>query len=552
MSRAIKRPFRTESAVSIEFEKPLDLRNDRAESLSFTQSDKAGLMDAVEERITAAGLDHAPPKQEQFTSDDIIRALKSNEDGDAWLYKAVFRNRMVFDHSEKVWFVWFGHYWKEDDVNRALESVEEIVEIYDAEYVRQSALAVAATKNQDNATAAEHTKNARDLLKRIADLQRLTRKKNVLELARSGESGLGVSGNNTWDRNPWLLGCSNGIIDLKTGYFLNGFPEDYIQRITNSAWSRIDEPCPVWESFIMQIFNNDIALVEYFQRLLGYALTGKTTEHIFLILHGRGRNGKTTVIEIIHFVLGDLAGSIPAETVLDQKQHSSGGTATPELMALRGRRIVWADETNENRRFNIGKVKWLCGGDTITGRHLFGKMASFKPTHTLFLITNHKPKADSSDYAFWQRVHLIPFELSFVDEPKEPFERVADKTLIDRLKAEATGILAWLVRGCLEWQRIGLCPPECVKSATADYQKDQDTIGQFIDECCQIGPGSNARAGQLYSGYTSWCKENGLYPVSSMRFAKHLTETMQIKKDRSGSGMIYREIAYKGEYETSY
>jgi len=501
-------------------------------------------MNAVKERVTAAGLDHAPPEPERFTSDVIIRAVNANEDGDAWLYKTLFRDRMVYDHAAKVWFVWSGHYWKEDEVNRALESIEEVINLYEKEHSKQSTLAVEETKKQNNIKAADHKKTASDIFKRIKDLQRLSRKKNVLELARSGEKGLGVSGNNTWDQNTMLLGCSNGIIDLETGSFLSGLPEDYIQKITNTEWIHIDEPCPVWETFIMQIFNENADLASYFKRLMGYALTGKNTEHKFPILHGRGRNGKGTVLETIRYVLGDLAGSIPAETLLDQKQHSSGGAATPDLMALRGRRIAWASETNEGRRFNIGKVKWLCGGDTITGRHLFGKMASFEPTHTLLLITNHKPKADSSDYAFWQRVHLIPFELSYVDEPKEWFERKADKTLLDKLKAEASGILAWLVRGCLEWQRIGLSPPECVKLATAEYQKDQDTIRLFIDECCQLNAESTARAGELYEGYVSWCKTNGMYPVNSTRFGKHLTETLQIEKRRGKKGNIYMGILY--------
>jgi len=132
-------------------------------------------------------------------------------------------------------------------------------------------------------------------------------------------------------------------------------------------------------------------------------------------------------------------------------------------MALKGKRIVWASETGEGRHLNIGKVKWLTGEDTITARAPFAKrQITFSPTHTLFLLTNHKPHITADDYAIWQRVHLVPFNLSFIDEPKTEYERKRDPDLSKKLKEEASGILAWLVRGCLSWRIEGLNPPRIV------------------------------------------------------------------------------------------
>jgi putative DNA primase/helicase len=181
-----------------------------------------------------------------------------------------------------------------------------------------------------------------------------------------------------------------------------------------------------------------------------------------------------------------LAGPVPAEIILEESRHNqkTGGAPTPELMALRGKRLVWASETNEGKRLNAGKAKWLTGGDTLVGRSLYGKrMVSFAPTHTIFLITNHRPKANPDDYALWGRLHIVPFDLSFVDnpDPANSQERQRDKELADKLKTEAPGILAWIVRGFDDWQKWGLDAPEKVKVATESYRQNEDTVGQFIE-----------------------------------------------------------------------
>jgi putative DNA primase/helicase len=180
-------------------------------------------------------------------------------------------------------------------------------------------------------------------------------------------------------------------------------------------------------------------------------------------------------------------------------------------MALREKRLVWASESEEGRKFNVGKLKWLTGGDTLTGRAPYGrKQITFKPTHKLFLLTNYKPQAPANDYALWARLHLIPFTLAFIDEPQKENERKADPNLLEKLKQEAPGILAWLVRGCMAWQQEGLKPPESVQAATRQYQQDEDIIGQFIIERCITGTGKQVKGGDLYEAYKTWCDERGL------------------------------------------
>ena len=323
----------------------------------------------------------------------------------------------------------------------------------------------------------------------VKELQRLRTKRNVLTLASVGRRSLGITGNE-WDQHPWFLACPNGIVDLQTGKLRPGRQEDFVKTACPTPWRDFEARAPAWESFLADIFQADHELIDYVQRLLGYSITGLSTEHIFPILWGGGRNGKGTLLEALAHLLGPLAGPVKAEMLLEQGRTRSSAAPDSDIMGLRGRRLAWASETDEGRRLNAGRLKWFCGGDILCGCAPFGKReVQFKPTHTLFLLTNHKPKADPCDYALWARIHLIPFILSFVDEPRQENERKRDPYLAERLHAEASGILAWLVRGCLAWQREGLKPPDMVRAATEEYREGEDDIARFISECCVVGNG---------------------------------------------------------------
>ena len=202
------------------------------------------------------------------------------------------------------------------------------------------------------------------------------------------------------------------MIELNTGNFREGKPDEYIKTIAPIDWKGIDEPAPYWEKFIRDIFDNKKELIEYNQRLLGYCISGLTVEHIVVILWGKGRNGKGTLFEVLKVILGDLIKPIQAEMLLRQPIPKNSASPSSDIMSLIGKRLVWASESDEGRQLDIGKVKWLSGGDTLTGRHPHGKREiTFTPTHKLFLATNHKPHVPADEYAAWERISLIPFAL---------------------------------------------------------------------------------------------------------------------------------------------
>jgi putative DNA primase/helicase len=438
----------------------------------------------------------------------IIDALYSNEDGDAQLFTNSFCNRFCYDKSERIWYEFKGH-WCEDRIEEVLFAVSEVVQLYQAQLKYEEYLIEDAHRQGKTEAADQHEVTRKNLLRRIRLLQGAHRKKNVLKLAAAGHNSLAITGEE-WDQNPWVLCCKNGVIDLQNGNIRTANQKDYIKKFAPTEWQGISFSAPTWEKSLEQIFDGNKDLIAYVHRLFGYAITGLSTEHILPIFYGQGRNGKGTLLEILRYVLGPLAGPIQAEMLLDQTRLRSSSSPSPDIMALRGRRIGWASESDKGRRLKADKVKWLVGGDTLVGRQPFAKhQIEFRPTHTLFLITNSKPKADPDDYALFQRIHLIPFTLSFIDNPTEPNERQRDPYLLERLKTEAPGILAWLVRGCLEWQRQGLNPPPIVKEATEQYRSEEDDIGRFLTECCFESSEAKVQSSKLYTGYKSWCEQEG-------------------------------------------
>ncbi len=469
------------------------------------------------------GNDSAP------TSDFLLDCAKSREIGDARAYISLMKGRHCYDHASNRWYQWQEHYWVEDAISNIVAGVDQLIEVYEEEVKKWFWRRIKAKKQKDDDTAKEAEKNEAIYLKKIAKLQDKTYRLNVLYLSAAGENSLGISGEE-WDRNPYLIACSNGVLDLENGEFRPGRPEDYIKVPCPTEWPGEDAPAPRWESFLEEVFGGDSALIGYVQRLLGYGITGLVIHHILIILWGIGRNGKGTLLEILHFVLGPLVGPIQAELLLEQRNRSSAGPS-PDIMALQGKRIVWASETDEGRKLNAGKVKWLVGGDTLVGRVPYGKREiPFPPSHLLFLLTNFKPRVNAADFALWQRIHLVPFKFSFVDNPTEPHHRKADLNLLGKLQKEAPGILAWLYRGFREWQAQGLNPPPAVLQAVEQYREEEDVVGLFIADCCVISSGTKAGGQELYDAYKRWCDREGRKPLSGVKFGEQMKAKFQWEK----------------------
>jgi putative DNA primase/helicase len=457
----------------------------------------------------------------EIPSQLVIDRMYANELGDGLMFADLCQDRFVHNITSGEWLAWQGQHWAVDEAGDAKSAVERVAQRYLEEAVTLVTQIDAAIKAKDQ-DAIGRLKHLQGLFyKRVAKLRSARGRLNCLEFAHTNsEKALAVTGDKI-DQQPWLFPCANGVWDLRTGETHPGRQDEWCLKASPHKADGLFAPAPHWEAFIASIFEdpgideetgrpNGELVIEYVQRLLGYAMTGLSVEHVLPIFWGQGRNGKGTLVETINYVAGPLSGPIQAEMLLSQSRDKNAAAPSPEIMDLRGRRFAWASETDEGRHFSPSKIKWFSGGDTLTGRAPHDRyITTFRPTHTLFLLTNNKPHAPADDFAFWERVHLIPFKWSFVDRPPAaPNERRADKNLPDRLKDEAPGILAWLVRGCLAWQEQGLNPPACVKAATQDYRREEDVLADWMDECCFVDPSVASNASTLYDNFKQWWEDN--------------------------------------------
>jgi putative DNA primase/helicase len=344
----------------------------------------------------------------------------------------------------------------------------------------------------------------------------------MLVMAQS-EPGIPVAPDEL-DRDPWLLTVENGTIDLRTGVLR---PHDRADLITKLAPVAFDPAasCPRWLDFLDAVFAGDAALIDFVQRAIGSSLTGITRDRAVFVLFGGGRNGKTTLLEVLRAVLGpEFAVRVPTETLLARR--GDGGVPN-DVARLRGARFVTAAEAEEGRRLDESKVKELTGGDTLTARFMRSEWFEFLPRFKLWVCTNHKPVIRGTDRAIWDRIRLIPFGVRFWDPAQGetgPPELRADPFLREALMAEIPGILAWAVRGCVDWQRSGLGAPEAVRGATEGYRSEMDTVGRFIADICLVNGGCRATAKDLYGSYVAWCEENGEKPMTQKAMGLRLAE----------------------------
>ncbi len=315
--------------------------------------------------------------------------------------------------------------------------------------------------------------------------------------------------------------------------------------------------CPLWRKTLGRIFekrNDNIdaeclaneVLIGFIQRLFGMALTGDVSEQILPIFHGPGGNGKTTLLGVLLGMLGDDYGMAAPPGLLVIRH----GEAHPtERAALHGKRLVVDMESAEDARLNEALVKQLTGGDRITARRMREDHWSFDPTHTLIMGTNHRPAIRETKNAIWRRVKLVPFDVEIPKDEQDP-------KLPLKLRKEYPGILAWCVRGCLDWQRNGLQVPPEVEAATDEYRKDQDSIGQFIlDECKTVSKDDELwdkvkwKATPLYVAYTKWTENSGEKPVPQKAFGIALMERGFERKENHG--YWYHGIALRPQAESA-
>lgn len=509
------------------------------------------------------------PDTPEITPRKIKQCLQANELGDGTLFAALHRGKFLYCKNTQQWLSWQGHHWDLDIMDAAFAATEDVAQYYlEAGHALKDEIDQ-LLKDDKNDEAGRLKDLQKAYYGRVKKLRSVSGVNNCLTYSHRIKEPLAIKGDEI-DTNPWLLAFTNGVVDLRTGKLREGRPEDHLLKSVPHEWKGIDCPAPRFLRYLHSSLDGppelseearqeySRQLVSFVLRALGYGITGLSTTHIFLVFNGPGgRNGKGILVETLRYVLGPLAGPIPAEMLLDQGRAKSSSAPSPDIMALKGLRLAFASETDEGRRFSPGQVKWYSGGDTLTGRLPHDKRnTNFEPTHLLILLTNNLPHAPGDDFAFWDRLKLVPFLYSFVSDPDpaKPNQKKRDEGLREALKEEASGIAALLVRGCLEWQRDGLNPPAMVTAATEEYRMDEDTITQFVDECCIRNEDTFVKAADLYKAFSTWYQENINGDEKRTPKQKKFGHMMskQFKKDKVGGLVKYFGLEIKGEFQEAF
>lgn len=454
-------------------------------------------------------------------------------------------------HPWKKWLAWDGRRWREDDTAQAVRWAKETISSLfewaceEIARVQKECRALGPDDKEERKRLVEELERFQELQKWCLKSEAGPRLGAMLELARSDRPVPVLPAQ--LDPNPWLLNCPNGTLDLAVGELRRHDRGHNITRLCPVAYDPA-APCPAWERFLASVFQGDTELIVFMQRLCGLILTGDVREHILLVLWGKGANGKSTLVNVLLELLGrDYAIKAPPDLLMARK----GESHPTERADLYGRRLVVCSETPQGRRLNEALVKDMTGGEPIRARRMREDFWEFEPTHKVFLCTNHKPAILGTDEGIWRRIRLVPFEVTFWDQA-DPGKRGArderlrqDKALPGKLRTELPGILAWCVRGCLDWQRDGLTLPQKVQAATNEYRAAEDAVGQFLDECCTVNLGFHCKASALFQRYSRWCETTGEKPSSQRAFGEALTE--RGFRRRTSNGTWYDGLDLKSD-----
>jgi putative DNA primase/helicase len=425
--------------------------------------------------------------------------------------------RVRYCHPWKRFLIWDDRRWLEDDTAEAVRLVTGTQQDLYKDISRALMLAQHASNEEKEY-----------LSKLLAHLLKWEDRKKIeatVELMKA-ERGVPILPEQL-NRDPYLFNVMNGTIDLRTGDLRQHQQSDYITKISPVQFlpELRDEDCSLWLCFLERVMAGNAGVIDYLRRVIGYSLTGDVGEQSLWFLHGSGANGKSTFLGAIRELMGDYGWQAVSELLI-QRSHETHPTERADLF---GKRFVCTIETEQGKRIAEALMKQMTGGDKMTARKMRQDFFEFSPTHKLFLAANHKPTIRGTDYAVWRRIKLVPFTVTIPEEEK-------DKALPAKLKAELPAILAWAVRGCLEWQREGMREPGEVTDATNAYRAEQDKVAKFLGECCLLSSDGNVRirSSALLDAFQEWSGER----ITGNAFSARLEE-MGHTKDKGGDGCMY-------------
>ena len=329
-----------------------------------------------------------------------------------------------------------------------------------------------------------------------------------------------------FDADDWIINTPLGSVDLRSGVMAVSNPDSFCTKITAVG---PEHDCHRWREFLGEVTDYDSDLIDYLQRIVGYCLTGSTREHALFFLYGTGGNGKSVFLDTLTGILGNYARTAPMEVFTESRtdRHPT------ELAMLQGARLVVANETEQGKRWAQSRIKGLTGGDTITARFMRQDFFEYKPKFKLVFAGNAKPKLDIVDEAMRRRFHIIPFTVQIPMEDR-------DRDLAEKLRIEWSGIFAWAIEGCLQYQLHGLAPSARVIEATKSYLESQDVFTEWRESECELGPDYWVSPTNLFTSWRQFAETS----------KEHVGTRRELKERLEAAGFRQKRDGDKGRYWT--
>ncbi len=465
------------------------------------------LKEALEakEVIDKYNLEHpAPNIQNDYHLTDL---------GNAQRIKDIYGTDIRFCHPTKQWLVWDRQRWNTDKIA----------------FLEETCARDVVGKLYADALAATDLKTKDEKLRFALKSESVQRIAGMIELAKS-EPGIPILPE-VLDKDPMLFNVQNGTIDLRTGTLRPHTKTDFISKISPVVYDPA-ATCPRWIQFLDEIFDKKKDLIEYMQRKAGYILTGDTSEEEFDQLYGTGDNGKSKYVNQVLHIMGEYQVKANVETIQAASNRTSANAASSDVARLKGARLVTVSEPEKGTQLNEQRIKDWTGRDPITARFLYQEPITFLPEFKLLMYTNYKLRIRGTDNGIWRRVKLVPFDVTVSEELK-------DTHLDQKLLAESSGILNWMIAGCLKWQKDGLKVPTEILEATKDYREEQDYLSDFFNQCCEIGKTFECQFSEIYFIYKIYCNINDM-PVQGQRSFADTLGSKHFKRVPKEKGKFYQ------------
>ena len=426
------------------------------------------------------------------------------------LFAECFNDKIRYCLDDKKWYFYTGAVWEKDigeiETQCYMQRLLQLLPLYCRE-----------VKNDDNKDTV--TRYLAYVKKSSSDLvikRGINTSKNMMKIRITD-----------FDKDPYLLNCSNGIYDLRTGKQIPHSPEYFMTKITNTHPTIIQssfikttiKPCKRWYQFIDEIMSHDKEKISFLQRALGYSLLGVNKEECMFLAYGaKSRNGKGTLFHSLSKALGSgYMGSVDTGLICEDKRGKikDFNAPQPALRKIVGTRIVTMSETDRDVKLASASMKSITGRDELTTRGLNENPITFIPQFKMWLSTNHLPMVTDDTVFKSDRIWVIPFDAHFDTDNR-------DNALKDYLSQpdNLPTVLNWLIEGCKDYLANGLNPPKCVIEATQNYREMYDKTGMFLKECCEIGEDKKVLRSNLNMAYRNWCNkpDNRFTPLGSQKF----------------------------------